>query len=341
MARADALKKLILSYQRGDDIAFRETVAQIIEDERKKHHVLFANELEKLLKSGLTVQKQNSFTRLSPPPADADKGIPLLEIHYPDRYLDELVLEPNIRQAIERVMNEFRSWEVLEANGLKPVRRLLFCGPSGCGKTAAAEVIASELGLPLLYIRFDAVVSSLLGETASNLRKVFEFAQQEQWVMFFDEFDAIGRSRDDPTEHGEIKRVVNSFLQILDNFKGRSLVVAATNFEQAIDPAVWRRFDDIVRFEKPDVAQLKLLIKKRLQPLQFQADLVNEIANQLDNATYADAERVCVDIRKSCAMQGHNKVQKQDIAESLDRYAYRRTILDRSTAKTIPVIDIG
>lgn len=341
MARADVLKRLILSHQKGDDDAFRETVIQIIEDERKKHHVLLANELEKMLRGGLVVQKRNSLTRLDSLPTDVEKGIPLLEVHNPDRYFEDLVLAPDIRLAVERVMNEFRAWEVLEANGLSPVRRLLFCGPSGCGKTATAEAIASELGLPLLYIRFDAVVSSLLGETATNLRKVFEYAQQEQWVMFFDEFDAIGRSRDDPTEHGEIKRVVNSFLQILDNFKGRSLVVAATNFEQAIDPAVWRRFDDIVRFEKPSIDQLKGLLKKRLRPLQFQTSQVNEIAKQLDNgATYADAERVCLDIRKSCAMRGSRKLQKQDIIGSLDRYAYRRSILNRSAAKTIPVIDI-
>ena len=96
--------------------------------------------------------------------------------------------------------------------------------------------------MPLLYVRFDSVVSSLLGETSTNIRKVFEFAGRGQWVLLFDEFDSVGRSRDDITEHGEIKRVVNSFLQIMDGFRGRSLVIAATNFEQVLDPAIWRRF---------------------------------------------------------------------------------------------------
>ncbi len=128
---------------------------------------------------------------------------------------------------------------VLEANGLVPIRRVIFCGPSGCGKTAMAEAMSAELAIPMLYVRFDAVVSSLLGETAANLRKVFEYARRGQWVLFFDEFDAIGRSRDDTTEHGEIKLVLNSFLQIVDNFDGRSLVIAATNFEQVLDPAVY------------------------------------------------------------------------------------------------------
>ena len=107
----------------------------------------------------------------------------------------------------------------------------MFYGPPGCGKTITAQAIAAEIGLPLLYVRFDAVISSYLGETASNIRRVFDYARNDSFVIFFDEFDAIARSRNDRYEHGEIKRVVNTFLQQLDNFKGKSLVIAATNFE--------------------------------------------------------------------------------------------------------------
>jgi SpoVK/Ycf46/Vps4 family AAA+-type ATPase len=342
MARADVLKKLILSYKKRDDRAFRDTVLQIIEQERKKHHPILANELEQILNNGSFQPNSNNGNGLVPydrPPLDADKGIPLLEVRSTDRYLDDLVLDDTIRPLLERLMDEFRAWEILEANGLQPMRRVLFCGPSGCGKTAAAAAIAAELGLPLLYVRFDAVVSSLLGETATNLRKVFDYAQRGQWLMFFDEFDAIGRSRDDPTEHGEIKRVVNSFLQILDNFKGRSLVIAATNFEQAIDPAIWRRFDEVVRFEKPAAAQLKLLIKKRLKPLQFNTAQVNKLAKGIEGATYADAEQVCLDIRKSSAMQGLRKVENQNIEDALMRYSYRCDILSRSMEDSLPSVD--
>jgi SpoVK/Ycf46/Vps4 family AAA+-type ATPase len=339
MPRADNLKKLLQSYQRRDDRTFRSIMVQIIEDERKKHHPVLANELEKILNNGTTASNGNGLSLFERPPADSDKGASLIEVKQPDRYFTDLVLEQNVQRIIERLIEEFRAWEILEANGLQPTRRILFCGPSGCGKTAAAEAIACELGLPLLYVRFDAVVSSLLGETATNLRKVFDYAQRGQWVMFFDEFDAIGRSRDDPTEHGEIKRVVNSFLQILDNFKGRSLVIAATNFEQAIDPAVWRRFDDIVRFEKPNLDQLKLLIKKRLQPMQFNNTQVNELAKSLVGATYADTERLCLDIRKSCAMQGTRKVRSADLGEALSRYAYRRDILRHSGSEALPMVD--
>jgi len=342
MARANVLKKLLRSYQRHDDRAFREVVAQIIEEERRKHHPVLANELEQIINNGNGSENRasrNGFTLYDRPPQDADKGVSLLEVRQPDRYFYDLVLDATIAKLLNRLVYEFRSWEILEANGLSPTRRVLFCGPSGCGKTVAAEAIASELGLPMLYVRFDAVVSSLLGETASNLQKVFDYARRGQWVMFFDEFDAIGRSRDDPTEHGEIKRVVNSFLQILDNYQGRSLVIAATNFERSIDPAIWRRFDDIIRFEKPSAEQLKRLIEKRLKPFQFTTPQVKQLVNSLEGATYADAERVCLDIRKMGTLEGRRKVQKQDIADALDRYAYRRAIFQRSMEDAMPMVD--
>ena len=195
MARADLLKRLFESYQKADDAGFRATAAEIIEEERKKHHTILANELQRILNNG--VRSLNRFQAANSPfdpvPTDNDRRIPLIAIRTPDRYLDDLVLDNSIRASVSRLMTEFRSWEVLEANGLIPVRRVLFCGPSGCGKTATAEAIAAEIGLPMLYVRFDSVVSSLLGETAANLRKVFDYAERGQWVLFFDEFDAIGR----------------------------------------------------------------------------------------------------------------------------------------------------
>jgi SpoVK/Ycf46/Vps4 family AAA+-type ATPase len=342
MARADLLKKLIQSYQKHDDRAFREAAEEIIAEERKKHHIVLANELERMLKNGNGHSEYGQLQNLMPLgsiPKDVEKGVALLETKWTKRFLEDLILSQEIRSALERLMREFREWEVLEANGLLPTRRVLFCGPSGCGKTAAAEAIAAELGLPLLYVRFDAVVSSLLGETAANLRRVFDYAQRGQWVMFFDEFDAIGRSRDDPTEHSEIKRVVNSYLQIVDNFSGRSLIIAATNFEQALDPAAWRRFDDVIRFEKPADEQIQRLVSKRLVPLRFSNSQVSEMVKHLSGATYADAERVCLDIRKSCAIQGTRQLRKEDIAEALSRHAYRRAILERASGRSVPTID--
>jgi hypothetical protein len=339
MARADLLKQLFQGYLRRDDHTFRSAAEAIIAEERKKHHIVLANELDRLIRNGSASAHSSTGWSFAPPPQDAERGAPLFEIRHPERYLQDLVLADVVRGSIIQVMREFADWDVLEANGLQPAQRVLFCGPSGCGKTATAEAIASELGLPLLYVRFDAVVSSLLGETAANLRKVFDYASRGQWVMLFDEFDAIGRSRDDPTEHGEIKRVVNTFLQIMDGFKGRSLIIAATNFEQALDPAIWRRFDDIVRFERPSRSEVYWLLKNRLAAVHTDDLTVRRLADTLDSATFADAERVAFDIRKTAALRGSTTVKGSDVDEAVRRFTYRMSIFHNASGPDLPSID--
>ncbi|HZG43778.1 MAG TPA: ATP-binding protein [Longimicrobium sp.] len=340
MARADLLKKLFLSYQRREDREFRDAAEAIVQEERKKHHVVLANELERILRNGTAPSSVRPAPQaFHPPPQDSDRGAPLFDIRYPDRYLAELVLTPDVRLAVERIKREFREWDVLEANGLPPTQKVLFCGPSGCGKTATASSVASELGLPLMYVRFDAVVSSLLGETATNLRKVFDYASRGHWVVLFDEFDAIGRSRDDATEHGEIKRVVNTFLQIMDSFRGRSLIIAATNFEQALDPAIWRRFDEIVRFEKPQEHEIQSLLKKRLAILRHTDDDLRILVEQLSSVTFADVERLAFDVRKAAAVRGSTRLSREDVQEAVSRYCYRQSVLHKVEKLGNPSVD--
>jgi AAA+ superfamily predicted ATPase len=342
MARADLIKRLFECFQKRDDAGFRVIAEEIVAEERKKHHPVLANELQRILANGArTMEQVHGVNRLfDPVPMDGERRTPLLAIRTPDRYYNDLVLRPDVRDTLERIMNEVRGWEVLEANALAPTRRLLFCGPSGCGKTAAAEALSAELGLPMLYVRFDSVVSSLLGETAANLRKVFDYASRGQWIVFFDEFDAIGRSRDDATEHGEIKRVVNSFLQLLDGFDGRSVVIAATNFEQVLDPAIWRRFDEVLRFDRPTREFLEAVVVLRLRPLRSQKKQIGEIVDALDDATFADAERVCLDVRKRCALDGSNAVRKSDIDFAIERFRYRRSVEKRAVPEgDLPAVD--
>lgn len=342
MTRADLIKKLLQSHQKRDDKAFREVADEIVQEERKKHHPVLANELERILKNGGSSSNDHTsgLAPFDPPPKDVEGRGPLFEVRYPERYLEDLVLDEAVSHTIGLLLREFYAWDTLQANGLLPARRVLFCGPPGCGKTATAEALAAELSLPLLYVRFDAVVSSLLGETAANIRRVFDYARRGQWVMLFDEFDAIGRSRDDATEHGEIKRVVNSFLQIMDGFDGRSLLIAATNFEQALDPAVWRRFDDVVRFGKPNEKQLAAFVRKRLAPTRFRDDHVDVLIAKLSGTSFADAERVCLDVRKLGVLRGDRKLREDDIAEALARHSYRRSVLQSlSSDGAAPTID--
>jgi len=338
MARADLLKRLFEGYQKRDDAGFRATADELIADERKKQHPVLASELQRILANGARTMEQVSNARscFDPVPMDSERRTPLLTIRTPDRYLNDLVLRREVRETLERIMTEIRAWETLEANGLNPTRRLLFCGPSGCGKTAAAEAISAELGLPMLYVRFDSVVSSLLGETAANLRKVFDYASRGQWAVFFDEFDAIGRSRDDATEHGEIKRVVNSFLQLLDGFEGHSVVVAATNFEQVLDPAIWRRFDEVLRFDLPTRGFLEAVVTLRVRPLRAHRRQVADLADALMGATFADAERVALDVRKRCALDGSSALRQADIDAAIERFHYRQAVLEKAVPEGAP-----
>lgn len=339
MARGDLIKDLFLSYKRGDNEAFLSTATAIAEEERKKHHIVLANELTRILKNSTPARSSQSNVGFEPLPKDPDRGTPLMEMRWPTQSLSDLVLSEEQYESLNIVLNEFRHWELLEMNGLPPSQKILFCGPPGCGKTATAEAIASEVGLPLLYIRFDSVVSSLLGETSANLRRVFDYAANGSWVILFDEFDAVGRSRDDPTEHGELKRVVNAFLQLLDSFKGRSLVIAATNFEQALDTALWRRFDEVVRFEKPNNSQLENFLEKKLLLLRPEKKAIQDAAKSLQGMSYADAERVCLDVRKRLALEGKKTFSPSLLANAVSRQQRRKHLLNKSDLFASPTID--
>jgi ATP-dependent protease Clp ATPase subunit len=211
VARADLLRRLFFGYQNNDKDAFLGAAREIVDEERKKSHLLLANELSRILEGGRPLAADTLPALLEAPPKDSARQAPLFDVQWSGTFLDDLVLGTETRRTVLDVLDQFRQWDVLEAHALTPPHKLLFCGPPGCGKTVTARAAAAELGLPLVYVRFDAVVSSLLGETAANLRKVFDYCRRGSWVLLFDEFDAIGRSRDDATEHGELKRVVNTF----------------------------------------------------------------------------------------------------------------------------------
>lgn len=206
-------------------------------------------------------------------------------------------------------------------------------GPPGCGKTLCARIISNELGLPLLYTRFDAIVSSYLGETATNLRKVFTYASSGHWLLLFDEFDAIGKRRDDENEHGELKRVVNSFLQLLDGFSAPSLVVAATNHEQLLDPALWRRFDEIVTFPRPSVREIEQLVSMKLKNFPTTDLKMHALAASLRGMSHADIERVCFDAIKACVIDGKDTLTQSEFTAALKQQKHRLHICTNAFKK--------
>lgn len=338
MARSDLLKRLFRAHQRADRAGFLDAAREVVDDERRKQHGVLARELAEILE-GMTVSGGIAAPRLEQVPKDCERATDLIEVLQPQRLLEDLVLNPRQLGTLNSVCEQYQQWDVLAANGLRASTRLLFCGPPGCGKTATAEAIASAVGLPLLYVRFDSVVSSLLGETAANLRKVFDFAEKGAWVVLFDEFDAVGRSRDDVTEHGELKRVVNSFLQMLDRFAGRSIVIAATNFEQSLDPALWRRFDEVLRFEKPDLTQVERLVRMRCASWLPKNAAIESVIGSLEGSSHADVERVCLDAVKRAVLEGKRVLLAEHWEWAIDRHRQRDQIVESQRTDQSPHVD--
>jgi AAA+ superfamily predicted ATPase len=319
MAKGELIKKLMRRFQLNDREGFIAIAKEIIEDERKMNHKTLAEDLTRIINSRAAhTPKEPSFFKPSPSRANEEEPS-LFEIIYPENSLSDVVLTPQNRAKIDRVIRDFLNWEVLTSNGVSPTRRVLFYGPPGCGKTITAEALAAELSLPLFYVRFDAIVSSYLGETAANLRKVFDFAKNDSYVVLFDEFDGIARSRADKYEHGEIKRVVNAFLGQIDNFKGRSLIIAATNFERSLDYAIWRRFDDTVRFEMPSDKERVKLFNLKLCHFKGSEKIILNYVKDMQNFSHYDVVMAARDVIKECVLGGKRIYIKSDIERAVFR----------------------
>ena len=311
------LKALFRAFKDGDELAFRRAALQIIEEEEGKQHVALARDLRRLVSGSSDVTVADAV-QLPEPPTDREGQWPLAEVRIPSRPLDELVLPGRLSEQVTMLAEEYRQWDRLDDFGLPRRQRILFYGPPGCGKTSAAEGLAAELGLPLLLVRLDAVVSSYLGETASNLRRVFEYAALGSWVVLFDEFDALGKSRDDSLEHGEIKRVLNAFLQMLDSFRGRSLLICATNHEHLLDPALWRRFDEAVEFPRPTTHQIRRILRMRLPGNRRTGVDIDICASKLKGLPHAAAEKAAWDALRFAVVDGRSKATAADMAMAVD-----------------------
>lgn len=322
MASGKLLRQLINTGIRGNTAGFRAASEAVIREERQKKHHLLANDLERLLYGdyaapGANARKLATLTEL---PANKDNGLALLEERPVIREEKDIILSDAAQSALNELIMEHNRADVLHSYGLQPAQKILFCGPPGCGKTLAAEVIAHSLSLPLVLVRLDSVISSFLGETASNLRKVFDFIAQQPVVVLFDEFDALTKDRGDSADHGELKRSVNAVLQMLDSYRGESILIATTNYETLLDHAVWRRFDEIVRFEMPNLEQIKQLLALKLSGIRrnFEVEEHN-IASLFEDLSHADIERVLRRAVKEMVLSGREFLEKAHLKDALAR----------------------
>ncbi|NLR73495.1 AAA family ATPase [Novosphingobium sp. ERN07] len=255
----------------------------------------------------------------------------LVEIISPERSARDIIIGKESRFTLLGLANEVRHGDDIRRHGLRVRSKVLFCGPPGCGKSLCAEVVAAELKMPLVVARLDALIASHLGETATNLRKIFDAARTRPMVLFFDEFDALARARNDTTEHSEIRRVVNSLLMMIDRFDGRSILIAATNLEETIDRAILRRFDEVILFNKPSVAQIRRLLYMKTR--NFPADFdIAQYASDFTGMSYAQVERACLNAIRSAILLKRNAIPEHCFKSALDheisRAEVEREILD-------------
>ncbi|HFD88029.1 MAG TPA: AAA family ATPase [Gammaproteobacteria bacterium] len=323
MASGKLLRQLINSGIHGDTEGFRAASEAVIREERQKKHHLLANDLERLLYAdhgNSQIKSLKSVGISTELPSNKDNGLPLFETRPIVREEKDIVLSDDTLSALNEMLLEHNRADVLRSYGLQPAQKLLFCGPPGCGKTLAAEVIANSLSLPLVVVRLDSVISSFLGETAANLRKVFDFVAQNPVVALFDEFDALTKDRGDAADHGELKRSVNAVLQMLDGYRGESILIATTNYESLLDRAVWRRFDEVVRFEMPNLEQIKRLLELKLAGVRrnFNAES-REVNTLFKGLSHADIERVLRRAVKEMILSGREFLEVAHLKDALAR----------------------
>lgn len=310
MARADLLIHLVRAAKEGDDPGLQRTVESLIAEERNKQHHLLAERLEDALRAApLAVNGESS-----PAPQQG------FSVQVPEYRLDDLFLSESNRQAIDELVEEQQRAEVLRAHALEPRHRVLLTGPPGNGKTSLAEAVAESLLLPLIVVRYEEIVGSYLGETASRLAAVFGFARTRRCVLFFDEFDALAKERGDEHETGEIKRVVSSLLLQVDALPSHAVVVAASNHPELLDRAVHRRFE--IRLELPlpgrtqRIGWFERFASASSEPLGIAAET---FAKKTVGASYSQLQDLADDIRRQQVLRPGVSL-RQIVSERMRRW---------------------
>ena len=328
MASAAQLKALLKSHLEGDDDRFFSVAMQVAAHEAKHGHGKLAQELRAMIDDAKSRRGLDS-----PVPIGRPRGelATLLEDSYPKVRLGEMILGKELSEQIQRVIREQRHASRILEHGLAPRRKLLLLGPPGTGKTMTASVLAGELGLPLLQVRLDGLITKFMGETAAKLRQVFDATGRTRGIYFFDEFDAIGSQRGLANDVGEIRRVLNSFLQMIEQDRSHSLVIAATNHPNILDPALFRRFDDVLYYDLPDRSQIAKLLKARLSSCTAKETRWAGLAEAADRLSYAEVTRAADEVLKDALIHQRDCNREGDILTMLEE---RQTIADRLNEKT-------
>lgn len=307
MPTARQLKALIESFASGDDERFYASALQVAAHEARRGHGKLAIQLRELIDDARR-QRPACREKLSKPPTPISRPKGplegLIQSRYPDEDLREMVLPSQLGTRLKRVVREQRAAEKLFENGLAPRSKLLLLGPPGSGKTLTARALAGSLRLPLFSIQLDGLLTRFLGESAAKLRLIFEAMAETRGVYLFDEFDAIGGERASPNDVGEIRRVLNSFLQFIEEAAPTSLVVAASNHPNLLDPALFRRFDDVLQYDLPDQKLVRQTLELRLQRFSLKGIDWPSLLDAGVGLSYADLTQACADAAKTALLDG-------------------------------------
>lgn len=319
MATAEQLKALLHSYATADEDRFLSVAMQIAAGAARSGKQHLAAELRELVDEA---KQQRSAARRS-----AAEAVPLVRptgelaglvaASCPQVRLADMVLAPSTQARLERVVREYRQTAILDAHGLQPRRKLLLVGPPGSGKTMTATALAGELGLPLLQVQLHGLITKFMGETAAKLHVVFEAMQTTRGVYLFDEFDAIGTTRGADNDIGEVRRILNSFLQFLEQDASDSLLVAATNLCSMLDAALMRRFDDVIQYDLPDAAMVQQLVRNRLALFDIAALKWAPVTAAADGLSHAEVVRGCEDAAKDAVLAGRRRITAAMLVRAL------------------------
>jgi SpoVK/Ycf46/Vps4 family AAA+-type ATPase len=287
----------------------------IIAHERKKGHGRLAERLKVILDKNVNTHQnlkgelKNLFASKISIPTDKRNQIPLATEVPRDELRYEMVLSSDVEAKIKRIENEYVARERLAHFGLKPRRRILLHGSPGCGKSMSAERIAWNIGLPFLKVKFEAVISSYLGESATNLKALFDAIKTYPCVLLLDEFDFIAKARDNKQDVGEMHRVVNVLLNVLEDYTGPGIVIATTNLEGSIDKALFRRFDDIVEMPKPKIAEIAEILQSTLGSIKVSKEVNwTSLAEKMEGFSAALIVKIANDSAKLAVIKGENSV---------------------------------
>jgi hypothetical protein len=322
MARSDLLVSLVRAGATGDRKGVRSVTEAIIAEERAKQHTVLADRLaNEIRNNGGTAQ---SWTQ-----SDANsRGRDFVAELVPRRQLDELTFPAEIRLSVDQFIEEQLRADLLRMYGLEPRNRVLLTGAPGTGKTVLAEAIAESLSIPLFVVRYEAIIGSYLGETATRLKRVFDYARTVACVLFFDEFDAIGKERGDLHETGEIKRVVSALLMQVDDLPSYTIVVGATNHPELLDRAAWRRFQLRLALPFPDQEAIAAYIDRVVESFGESLGVSTaSIAAKLGPMSYAEAEEFCVELRRRQILSLGQKPLKHIVSEQLQLWSARSSSL--------------